>query len=86
MNNNVMNDNIKNPAHYTYGKIQPKDYIRALDLNFNLGNVVKYVSRAGHKRSATLSAREKAIEDLEKARQYIDFELEYLRGVYNGNT
>lgn len=37
-------------------------------MNFNLGNVVKYVSRAGRKGDA--------LEDLRKARQYLDFEIE----------
>ena len=42
-------------------------------LNFNLGNAVKYVSRAGRKGDK--------IEDLRKAIQYIEFEIEELEGV-----
>lgn len=62
-------DVITNPSHYTEGrKYQPKDVIRDWGLNFNLGNVVKYVSRAGRKTDA--------LEDLKKARQYLDFEIE----------
>lgn len=62
-------DVVVNPSHYTEGrKYQPKDVIRDWGLNFNLGNVVKYVSRAGRKIDA--------LEDLKKARQYLDFEIE----------
>jgi hypothetical protein len=66
-------DNISNPAHYTAGRnYEPKDVIRDWNLNFNLGNAVKYISRNGRKEGNS------KIQDLEKARQYITFELEYL--------
>ena len=66
-----MTDPITSPSHYTEGrKYEPKDVIRDWDLNFNLGNVVKYVSRAGRKGDM--------VEDLLKARQYLDFELQAL--------
>ncbi len=44
--------------------------IRDWGLNFNLGNTVKYVARAGRK--------DDILQDLKKARQYLDFEIEYL--------
>ena len=63
---------IKHPSHYTAGrKYEPKDVIRDWELNFNLGSVVKYISRAGRKGDK--------IEDLEKARQFLDFEIEALK-------
>ena len=46
--------------------------IEVYDLNFSLGNVIKYVLRAGKK-------NESAIEDLEKAARYIQFQIDYLR-------
>lgn len=62
---------ISNPSHYCEGrKYEPKDVIRDWDLNFNLGNVVKYVSRNGRKEG------ENALKDLKKARQYLEFEIE----------
>ena len=64
----MSNDVIKNPSHYCYGKYQPKDVIRDWGLNFNLGNAVKYISRAGRK--------DDIIQDLKKARQYLEFEIE----------
>lgn len=60
------------PTHYQ-GTIQPIDLINAQDLNFNLGNVVKYVSRAGKKQG------ENILSDLEKAKDYINFEIERVK-------
>ena len=50
---------------------RPWDIIEAFDLNFNLGNVIKYVCRAGRK-------TKNPIEDLEKARVYIEREINRL--------
>ena len=55
------------PNHYKQ-KVQPIDLIEAFDLNFNLGNVVKYVSRAGRKGEV--------LEDLEKAFYYLKREMQ----------
>ena len=60
------------PPHYQ-GTIQPIDLINAQDLNFNLGNVVKYVCRAGKKQG------ENILTDLEKAKDYINFEIERVK-------
>lgn len=68
-------DNVDHPAHYTRGKIEVIDFIEDKGLNFHLGNVVKYVARCGHKKSAGKSADAKALEDLKKARWYLDREI-----------
>ena len=60
------------PTHYQ-GTIQPIDLINAQDLNFNLGNVVKYVCRAGKKQG------ENILSDLEKAKNYINYEIERIK-------
>ena len=60
------------PSHYQ-GTIQPIDLINAQELNFNLGNVVKYVCRAGKKEG------ENILSDLEKAKDYINFEIERVK-------
>lgn len=60
------------PPHYQ-GTIQPIDLINAQNLNFNLGNVVKYVCRAGKKQG------ENILSDLEKAKDYINFEIERVK-------
>ena len=53
-------DIVSQPAHYTMGTIEPKDFIRDQDLNFNRGNVIKYTVRAGRK------DKSKEIEDIRK--------------------
>lgn len=64
-----MSDNVNHPSHYAEGrKYEPKDVIRDWRLNFNLGNAVKYLSRAGRKNDK--------VEDLKKAQTYIQFELD----------
>lgn len=70
-----MSNNVNHPAHYTSGKIEVIDFIEDKELNFNLGNVVKYVSRCGRKKSSGKSMDAKALEDLKKARWYIDREI-----------
>ena len=56
------NDNIKHPNHYTQG-IEMWDYSYSQGLDFFEGNVIKYVTRWRHKNG---------IEDLYKAKQYLD--------------
>ena len=75
-----MTNNIKHPSHYTYGKIETIDFILDKCLDFSLGNAIKYIVRAGHKEGDGMTLMEKTIEDLEKAKQYIDFEIEHLKG------
>lgn len=65
-------DDVENPRHYADSKIEVIDYIEDKNLGFCLGNVVKYVSRAGKKHSADKTDKEKAIQDLKKARWYLD--------------
>jgi hypothetical protein len=61
-------DMVNHPPHYTVGGVETIDFIEAKGLNFNLGNVVKYLSRAGEKDSDPL-------QDLQKARWYLDREI-----------
>ncbi len=67
--NRIINqcDDINHPSHYTQGNIEVIDYIEDKKLGYRLGNVVKYVSRAGHK--------DDAIKDLKKARWYLNREI-----------
>ena len=53
-------DLVNRPPHYRDGGIEVIDFIESEDLNYRLGNVVKYVSRAGKKNSDP-------VQDLEKA-------------------
>lgn len=64
-------DPVNSPAHYTAGGIETIDFIEAKQLNYHLGNCVKYLSRAGLKTEDTL-------EDLKKAAWYLNREIENL--------
>lgn len=57
-----------NPPHYRDGKIEVIDYIEDKGFGYNLGNVIKYISRAGKK-------SDKIVEDLEKAKWYLEREI-----------
>ena len=57
------------PDYYKRGSINVWDFIRDQELNFHLGNAIKYICRAGYKDSK--------IQDLEKAIHYLQNELEY---------
>lgn len=61
-------DLVNRPPHYRDGGIEVIDFIEAKDLNYRLGNVVKYVSRAGKKNSDP-------VQDLEKAAWYLQREI-----------
>jgi hypothetical protein len=60
-------DSVNNPAHYTAGGIETIDFIEAKKLNYNLGNVIKYLTRADHKGNK--------LEDLRKAQWYLTREI-----------
>ena len=60
-------DNVNNPKHYNVGDIEVIDFIDSWNLNFNLGNVIKYVTRCNYKGNK--------IEDLQKAIFYIEREI-----------
>lgn len=63
-------ESIDHPSHY--GGDTVYETIKVIDawrLNFNLGNAVKYISRAGKK------DKSKTLEDLKKARWYLDREI-----------
>ena len=62
-------DPVNRPSHYTAGGIEVIDAIEAWGLGFALGNAVKYIARAGKKDPS------KTVEDLRKARWYLDREV-----------
>jgi hypothetical protein len=63
-------DNVNHPPHYKVGGIEVIDFIESKGLTYNLGNVVKYVSRADHKGNK--------LEDLKKAQWYLNREVSNL--------
>lgn len=60
-------DMVNHPQHYSAHGIEPIEYIESHDLNFNLGNVIKYVSRAPFKGTE--------LQDLKKAKWYLEREI-----------
>lgn len=61
---NPISNVIDHPSHYNRGKIEVIDFIEDQGLSFHLGNVIKYIARAGSKGDK--------LEDLKKARWYLD--------------
>lgn len=62
-------DNPTSPGHYRELNPEPIDVIESWGLNFRLANVLKYVARAGNKPGTAV------VEDLRKARQYLNREI-----------
>ena len=57
-------DKVNSPSHYKVGGIETIDFIEAKQLDYHLGNVVKYISRAEFK--------DTKLENLKKAQWYLD--------------
>lgn len=60
-------DPVNHPAHYKVGGIETIDFIEAKKLGYNLGNVVKYITRSDHKGNR--------LQDLRKAQWYLEREI-----------
>jgi hypothetical protein len=60
-------DPVNQPSHYKVGGIETIDFIEAKGLNYNLGNAIKYITRADHKGSKA--------QDLAKAIWYLRREI-----------
>ena len=61
------------PSYYTRGTLEVWDFIREQDLNYFLGNAIKYICRAGYKDSK--------IEDIRKAITYLEKELDHVTSI-----
>ena len=73
-----MSEKVNHPNHYG-GENNPYEAIKVIeawDLNFHLGNVVKYISRAGKK-------SENSIEDLKKAEWYLSRYVQFIQKTNN---
>ena len=68
-----MNDPISHPSHYTTGKIEVIDFIEDQRLPYHLGNVIKYICRAGRKDPT------KTVEDLSKGAWYLNRYIDLLK-------
>ncbi len=79
----MIDNPVTHPSHYTSGKIEVIDFITDQSLDFCLGNVVKYVARAGKKTEMGKSDFDKMIEDLEKAQFYLNYKIKLLKSEHN---
>ena len=73
-----MSEKVNHPDHYG-GESNPYEAIKVIeawDLNFHLGNVVKYISRAGKK-------SKNSIEDLKKAEWYLSRYVQFIQKTNN---
>jgi hypothetical protein len=68
-----MADKVKQPPHYFRFKIEPITFIMQNDIPYAEGNAIKYICRWRWKHKT----KEAQIEDLKKAKQYIDLILEH---------
>ena len=65
-----------NAMHYeSTGDYDVIDFVQDYKLNFNRGNVIKYIARAGKK--------DDELQDLLKAKDYIEREIQYVRDLRN---
>lgn len=73
-----MESNVNHPKHYNIGKYEVIDIIEDWNLDFNEGNVLKYLLRAKHK--------SEELEDLEKAQWYLNRLIENRKKILNKKT
>lgn len=66
-------ETVNHPNHYNVGGIEVIDFIESWNLGFSLGNAIKYIARAPYKNNE--------LEDLKKARWYVDREIERLEKI-----
>lgn len=67
---------VEHPNHYNHSKFECIDVIEDLNLNFNLGSCLKYLWRLGFK--------DEEITELEKARWYLDREIQRRKKTLKG--
>ena len=77
-------DMVNHPKHYT----SDPSGVEAIEItrhrNFNVGNAIKYLWRAGLKEDASKDILQKQVEDLRKAVFYINDEIARLTGEFDG--
>jgi hypothetical protein len=65
------------PDHYALFAMEPTYFCREMDINWNIGNFVKYIMRFPHKK--------RPLKDLHKAMRYLEMEIRYLTNDHNWN-
>ena len=77
-----MSDMVNHPSHYTSDPSGVECIEIVRHRNFNIGNAIKYLWRAGLKKDSELNDTTKNIEDLRKAVFYIEDEIKRLETAY----
>lgn len=67
-------ENVIKPTHYKAGEFDVIAFCQLHNINFDLGNVIKYVTRAGKKENNS------ELQDLNKAMEYLKRRIEFIKG------
>ena len=67
-------ENAIKPSHYKAGEFDVIAFCQLHNINFDLGNVIKYVTRAGKKENNS------ELQDLNKAMEYLKRRIEFIKG------
>lgn len=81
-----MDTDVKHPSHYADYPIEPIVFIMENELSFHVGNIIKYVCRAGNKKYEGKSFAESEVADLKKAMRYAEMRINQIEGkdIVNG--
>lgn len=66
-------NNVITPSYYNKSSMSVCDIVDEYELNFNKGNIIKYVLRSGKK------SKDTEIQDLQKAIRYCEMEIERIK-------
>lgn len=75
-----MDTDVKHPSHYADYPIEPIVFIMENELSFHVGNIIKYVCRAGNKKYEGKSYSESEVTDLKKAMRYAEMRINQIEG------
>lgn len=75
-----MSQSVTHPKHYNKGKIEVIEFIEDQGLNYHCGQVIKYICRAGVKSTGNI------VEDLSKARWYLERQIELIQAKYDDRS
>ena len=70
----TLNEDVIKPSHYKAGEFDVIAFCQKHNLNFDVGNVIKYVTRAGKKKDNS------ELQDLNKAMEYLKRRIEFVKG------
>lgn len=72
----TLNEDVIKPSHYKAGEFDVIAFCQKHNLSFDVGNVIKYVTRAGKKKDNS------ELQDLNKAMEYLKRRIEFIKGEF----